>query len=158
VRWLAYQSDESGQNQIYVQSFPGPGGKWQVSNDGGTQPRWNRNGKELFYIAADSKLMSVAIETTGASQLQGLHASRVVCNTNRTSPSGYTTTTVRRFPRRPALRDQCPGRKRCRFAHYRGSELESRREEMTLTGQSTVSHTWCLQTGSGFTSTDFVVL
>src|SRR5437667_12530984 len=63
VRWLAYQSDESGQHQIYVQPFPGPGGKWQVSNEGGTQPRWNRNGKELFYISADGKLMSVAIET-----------------------------------------------------------------------------------------------
>ena len=68
VRWLAYQSDESGQNEINVQPFPGPDGKWQVSNAGGTQPRWNRNGKELFYIAADGKLMSVAIETTGASQ------------------------------------------------------------------------------------------
>src|SRR2546425_8115747 len=61
-------SDESGQYQIYVQPFPGPGDKWQVSNAGGTQPRWNRNGKELFYIADDGKLMSVAIETTTGSQ------------------------------------------------------------------------------------------
>jgi serine/threonine protein kinase len=65
TRWVAYQSDESGQqHQIYVQPFPGPGGKIQVSNEGGTQPRWNRNGKELFYLAADNKLMSVSIETT----------------------------------------------------------------------------------------------
>ncbi len=63
VRWVAYQSDESGHNEIYVQPFPGPGGKWQVSNAGGTQPRWNRNGKELFYVADDGKLMSVPIET-----------------------------------------------------------------------------------------------
>jgi serine/threonine protein kinase/Tol biopolymer transport system component len=63
-RWVAYQSDESGQYQIYVQPFPGPGAKLPVSNAGGTHPRWNRNGKELFYIAADSKLMSVAVETT----------------------------------------------------------------------------------------------
>jgi Tol biopolymer transport system component len=68
VRWVAYQSDESGRYEIYVQPFPGPGGKWQVSNAGGTQPRWNRNGKELFYLAADSKLMSVTIETTSAGQ------------------------------------------------------------------------------------------
>ena len=67
VRWVAYQSDESGQHQIYVQPFPGPGGKWQVSTPGGTQPRWNRNGKELFYIAADGKLMSAAVETEAAS-------------------------------------------------------------------------------------------
>src|SRR5262249_26349287 len=63
VKWIAYQSDESGQNQIYVQPFPGPGGKWQVSNIGGTQPRWNRNGKELFYLAPDNRLMSVSVET-----------------------------------------------------------------------------------------------
>jgi eukaryotic-like serine/threonine-protein kinase len=68
MRWVVYQSDESGQYQIYVQPFPGPGGKWQVSSAGGTQPRWNRNGRELFYIAADGKLMSVSIETTTGSQ------------------------------------------------------------------------------------------
>jgi len=68
VRWVAYQSDESGQYQIYVQPFPGPGGKSQVSNAGGTQPRWNRNGKELFYIAADGKLMSASVEMTTDSQ------------------------------------------------------------------------------------------
>jgi eukaryotic-like serine/threonine-protein kinase len=64
ARWVAYQSDESGQSQIYVQPFPGPGGKWQVSNAGGTQPRWNRNGKELFYVANDRKLMSVSLDTS----------------------------------------------------------------------------------------------
>jgi serine/threonine protein kinase len=68
VRWVAYYSDESGHYQIYVQRFPGPGYKWQVSNAGGTQPRWNRNGKELFYLAADGKLMSVSVETTTDSQ------------------------------------------------------------------------------------------
>jgi Tol biopolymer transport system component len=64
ARWVAYQSDESGQYQIYVQPFLGPGGKWQVSSAGGTQPRWNRNGKELFYITSDGKLMSVSASTT----------------------------------------------------------------------------------------------
>jgi serine/threonine-protein kinase len=47
--WLAYAADESGQYQIYVQPFPGPGGKWQISTDGGREPFWSRNGKELFY-------------------------------------------------------------------------------------------------------------
>jgi Tol biopolymer transport system component len=47
-RWLAYTSDESGRYEIYVQPFPGPGGKWQVSTEGGTEPVWARNG-ELFY-------------------------------------------------------------------------------------------------------------
>jgi serine/threonine-protein kinase len=47
-RWVAYQSDESGQFEVYVTAFPGPGGKWQVSSDGGQFPRWTRSG-ELFY-------------------------------------------------------------------------------------------------------------
>jgi serine/threonine-protein kinase len=48
-RWLAYASFESGRAEIYVQSFPGPGGKWQISTEGGTEPVWNPNGRELFY-------------------------------------------------------------------------------------------------------------
>jgi Tol biopolymer transport system component len=59
--WLAYVSDESGRNEIYVQPYPGPGGKWQVSTDGGTEPVWNRNGRELFYRNGNKM---VAVETT----------------------------------------------------------------------------------------------
>jgi serine/threonine protein kinase/Tol biopolymer transport system component len=61
-RWLAYMSDETGQDEIYVRPFPGPGGKWQVSNGGGNYPIWAKSGRELFYINGD-KLMSVPIET-----------------------------------------------------------------------------------------------
>jgi eukaryotic-like serine/threonine-protein kinase len=61
-RWLAYVSDESGQPEIYVQPFPGPGGKWQISTDGGTEPAWNPNGRELFYRIGDS-MMAVPITT-----------------------------------------------------------------------------------------------
>jgi Tol biopolymer transport system component/predicted Ser/Thr protein kinase len=61
-RWLTYMSDESGHNEIYVQPFPGPGGKWQISTDGGTEPMWNRNGRELFYRSGD-KMMAVDIAT-----------------------------------------------------------------------------------------------
>ena len=49
---------------MHVQPFPGPGGKRQISDAGGMQPRWRRDGKALFYVAADGKLMSVSIETT----------------------------------------------------------------------------------------------
>jgi serine/threonine protein kinase len=59
-RWLAYASNESGRYEIYVQPYPGPGGKWQISTDGGTEPVWARNG-ELFYRNGD-KMM--AVETT----------------------------------------------------------------------------------------------
>jgi eukaryotic-like serine/threonine-protein kinase len=47
--WVAYASDESGRNEIYMQPYPGPGGKWQISTVGGREPLWNRNGRELFY-------------------------------------------------------------------------------------------------------------
>ncbi len=62
-RWMAYTSNESGKNEVYVQSFPGPGGKWQVSTAGGSYPRWRRDGKELFYVAPGNKLMSVEVKT-----------------------------------------------------------------------------------------------
>ena len=61
-RWLAYVSDESGRPEIYVQPYPGPGGKWQVSTEGGTEPAWNRNGRELFYRSGD-KMMTVETNT-----------------------------------------------------------------------------------------------
>jgi len=59
--WLAYVSDESGQNEIYVQPFPGPGGKWQISSGGGTEPVWSASG-ELFFRSGD-KMMAVEIST-----------------------------------------------------------------------------------------------
>jgi dipeptidyl aminopeptidase/acylaminoacyl peptidase len=58
-KWIAYTSDESGAPEVYVQTFPASGGKWRISTSGGAEPRWRRDGKELFYIAADKKLMSV---------------------------------------------------------------------------------------------------
>jgi serine/threonine protein kinase/Tol biopolymer transport system component len=59
-RWLAYRSDESGNNEVYVRPFPGPGGKWQISTGGGLFPKWSHNGKELFYRATtDGKIMEV---------------------------------------------------------------------------------------------------
>jgi serine/threonine protein kinase/dipeptidyl aminopeptidase/acylaminoacyl peptidase len=64
-RWVAYESDESGRFEVYVQPFPGPGGKWQVSTGGGIEPRWRRDGKELLYIAPDGKLMAVPIQGAG---------------------------------------------------------------------------------------------
>ena len=67
VRWVAYTSNESGSPEVYVQPFPansGGGGKWQVSKGGGSLPRWRRDGKELFYLAQDNKLMAMDVATT----------------------------------------------------------------------------------------------
>jgi len=60
-KWMAYASDESGTWEIYVTSFPGGAGKWQVSRGGGTEPRWRRDGKELFYIAPSGMLTAVPV-------------------------------------------------------------------------------------------------
>jgi hypothetical protein len=60
-KWIAYSSDESGRPEVYVQPFPGPGGKERLSTNGGTQVRWRRDERELFYVAADMQMMSVAI-------------------------------------------------------------------------------------------------
>jgi eukaryotic-like serine/threonine-protein kinase len=53
-RWVAYDSFESGMPQVYVVPFPGTGGKWQISTDGGVEPRWSKTGHELFYVRGSS--------------------------------------------------------------------------------------------------------
>jgi eukaryotic-like serine/threonine-protein kinase len=64
-RWIAYASDDSGRNEVYVAPFPGrgetPGSRWQISTTGGTQPRWRKDGKEIFYLAPDKRLMAAAV-------------------------------------------------------------------------------------------------
>ncbi len=62
-RWIAYVSNESGRQEVYVTAFPGARGRWQVSTHGGEEPVWSRDGKELFYRSSAGKLMAVAIET-----------------------------------------------------------------------------------------------
>src|SRR5438876_2413225 len=64
-RWITYVSSESGKREVYVRNFPAAGGKWQISNGGGAQPHWRRDGKELFYLSPDKKLM--AVEVNGSS-------------------------------------------------------------------------------------------
>jgi Tol biopolymer transport system component len=66
-RWIAYVSDESGRPEVYVQPFPassGGGSKVKISGDGGDQPRWRRDGKELFYFSPGGKLMAVDVVAT----------------------------------------------------------------------------------------------
>ena len=67
-RWLAYASNESGRYEIYVQTFPVTGGKWQISVAGGLQPRWRRDGQELFYVAPDNRLMAAPIRVAPGTQ------------------------------------------------------------------------------------------
>jgi Tol biopolymer transport system component len=62
--WVAYMSNESGRPEIYVQPFPQTGGKWQVSFDGGAQPLWRQDGKELFFLGLNNKLMVCHVDTS----------------------------------------------------------------------------------------------
>jgi serine/threonine protein kinase len=68
AKWVAYQSNESGRFEIYVQPFPAPGGKATVSSDGGAQVRWRTDGKELFYVAFDNRLMAVPVQVAPNSE------------------------------------------------------------------------------------------
>jgi dipeptidyl aminopeptidase/acylaminoacyl peptidase len=60
-RWIAYQSNESGRMEVYVASFQGAAGKWQISTNGGTDPCWSRDGRELFFLTLDQTLMSMPV-------------------------------------------------------------------------------------------------
>jgi serine/threonine protein kinase/Tol biopolymer transport system component len=62
-KWVVYSSNESGRWEVYVTSFPDARGKWQVSTDGGEQPRWRGDEKEIFYLSSDAKLMAVSVDT-----------------------------------------------------------------------------------------------
>jgi serine/threonine-protein kinase len=63
-RWIAYTSDESGRDEIYVRPYPGPGGKWPISRDGGREPVWSATGTELFFRQGNS-IVGVEVQTNG---------------------------------------------------------------------------------------------
>ncbi len=62
-KWLAYASNETGDWEVYVTTFPTPGGKWQVSRGGGSEPRWRNDGNEIFYVGPKGELTSVSVDT-----------------------------------------------------------------------------------------------
>jgi Tol biopolymer transport system component len=70
-RWIGYQSDESGRLEVYVRPFPGPGGKWQISNAGGNSPIWSRNSRELFFENLDNRIMVTDYEAKNESFVAG---------------------------------------------------------------------------------------
>jgi Tol biopolymer transport system component len=82
MRWMAYQSNEHGSYEIYVREFPGPGGQRQVSTAGGINPKWSHDGREIYYITPDGKLMATPITVNGDAIVPGtpapLFATRIV--------------------------------------------------------------------------------
>jgi eukaryotic-like serine/threonine-protein kinase len=85
-RYVAYASNESGRYEIYIRTFPGTGGKWQVSAKGGMQPRWRRDNRELFYVAPDTRLMAVTLRV--ASDANRLEVSAPVALFSTRLPTG----------------------------------------------------------------------
>ncbi|MEK6322724.1 MAG: protein kinase [Acidobacteriota bacterium] len=83
-RWIAYTSDESGREELYVTSFPSPGRKWQVSTTGGQNPRWRRDGNEIYYLATDNKMMATEVKSSGDTIEAG--ASRSLFETRAVRP------------------------------------------------------------------------
>ena len=91
--WSTYVSDESGRSEVYVRPYPGPGQKWTISTDGGSEPIWPRKSGQIFYRNADA-MMVVGVTTTRSF----LRASPDGCSSTRTSvrmPIGPTTTQLR---------------------------------------------------------------
>jgi eukaryotic-like serine/threonine-protein kinase len=86
-KWIAFASDESGANEVYVQNFPDLAkGKWQISSNGGAQPRWRKDGKELFYLAVDGTIMAVPITTNADSFQAGTPRGLFQSNLRTTDP------------------------------------------------------------------------
>jgi Tol biopolymer transport system component len=83
-KWIAYTSDESGRDEIYVRAFPDDGAKFPVSRGGGRLARWRQDGKELFYRALDGRLMAAPVRATA----QGLEFSASVRLMSTMEPSG----------------------------------------------------------------------
>jgi serine/threonine-protein kinase len=107
-KWLAYQSDESGQYEVYVRPFPNveDSGKWQVSNDGGTRPVWSRNGRDLFYLVEPGRVMTVPIQpgptfTYGNAQMvfDGPYLAPNAARTYDVSPDGKRFLMIKEAPR-----------------------------------------------------------
>lgn len=74
-KWLAYQSNETGRNEVYVSGYPGPAGRWQVSTSGGLFPTWGRDGRTLYFKAPDQQLMTATYSSTrGAFEVSGPRA------------------------------------------------------------------------------------
>jgi Tol biopolymer transport system component len=108
-RWVAYTSDESGRDEVYVQGYPEPRGKFQISTGGGRYPEWSFDGRELYYVSADGKLMAAGVrlgaDSAAPSTPREVSAVRVVA-TNFASPYSVAPDGKRFLVRMPASGSQ----------------------------------------------------
>lgn len=84
-KYVAFASGESGRLEMYVEGIPPECGKWQISVNGGVQPRWRRDGKELFFLSPDSKMMAVDLQT-GSAVTSGM--ARILFETSGSASNG----------------------------------------------------------------------
>ena len=104
-RWLAYISNETGDYEVYAESFPATGFKRQVSTQGGFEPQWRRDGKELFYLAPNQTLMAVGVKSTPTT-LEVSPPRSVVCHSHQMDGDSGGSTPFRRRSRWSTLPDQ----------------------------------------------------
>ena len=98
-RFVAYQSNESGRFEIYLRTFPGTEGKWLVSTAGGTQPRWRGDGKELYYVAPEGRLMAVPVRIQRSGRTPELGAAIPLFRTNLLTAGAHGVITVAAGPK-----------------------------------------------------------
>ena len=103
-RWLAYTADESGRNEVYVRAYPGAGGRWQVSLEGGTEPLWSGRGGEIFYRNGDV-MMSASVRTQPGFEVTG----RTRLFTGEYQTGNFARPELQRQRRRQILRDAGAG-------------------------------------------------
>jgi Tol biopolymer transport system component len=96
-RWVAYETTESRRAEIVVQSFPVPSSKWQVSTNGGSHPRWRRDGRELYFIGPDSKMMAVPIKISGSNLEPAVPIALFTARVPQVPKPQYSVTTDGRF-------------------------------------------------------------
>lgn len=70
-KWIAYQSNETGMWELYLRPFPGPGGQWPISTSGGIHVRWSHDGKEVYYLSLDGRMMAVSVSFSGSTPVLG---------------------------------------------------------------------------------------
>ena len=108
-RWIAYQSDESGRYEVYINSFPEPGNRVRISTNGGSYPQWGGRGTELFYLSSDQKLVAVALTLASGSVQASIPRELFRIASGNESSAPYEATQdgqrflVRVLPDRPSL-------------------------------------------------------
>jgi Tol biopolymer transport system component len=148
-RWVVYDSNESGRQEIYVQAFPGPGRKWQISTSGGSDPRWSPKGDALYYLGPGLNMMRVTVQTPETRSRPGFQRP---CSPRASDPS-RSITAISSTPRVAASSCSARFAKRRRRPQPSSStgtpsstDREARRPTATVEGSSGEIHRRALKT------------